>query len=225
MPLSGVVQNAPPNVRGFDWSDGALSSNAASGYYAQGYRFCIRYVSRTAALHQGNAANGMPDISLDEAQDILNAGLALMVVQHVSDPGWTPTPDLGTQYGGCGAQFTSAAGILPGVNVFLDLEGIAQGTDPDDIVQYCNNWFNHVAAAGYEPGIYIGYDVWLSPEDLYLKLRFKHYWRAGGDITDVATRGYQMLQTITPNFDSDVTQNDNLGGSVVWQINNPLAVA
>lgn len=218
------IQNAPPNVRGFDWSGGAISPNQANNYYAQGYKFCIRYVSRTPALQQSNATNGTPDLLAGEAQNILGAGLALMVVQHPALPGWTPTPALGDQYGACAAQFTNAAGILQGVNVFLDLEGIAQGTDPDDIVQYCNNWYNKVATAGYEPGIYIGFDVWLSPDDLYSKLDFKHYWRAGGNVSDVATRGYQMIQTIAGNFNSDVTQNDNLGGSVVWQINAPPVV-
>jgi hypothetical protein len=222
MPLSGVVQKAPANMNGFDWSDEALSLNAAKGYYAKGYRFCIRYVSRTLALQQSNQANGTPDLSLPEAQDILDAGLALMVVQHPALEGWTPTPDLGNQYGTCAAQFAGQAGIIKGVNVFLDLEGIAQATNAQDIVTYCNNWFDQVAAAGYEPGIYIGFDVWLSPDDLYSKLKFKHYWKAGGNITDVATRGYQMLQTIGDTLDTDVTQNDKLGGSVVWQTNSPL---
>jgi hypothetical protein len=225
MPLSGVVQNAPPNVRGFDWSDGALSLADAQGYYAKGYRFCVRYVSRTPALQASNAANGTPDLSQTEAQNILDAGLALMVVQHVPKAGWAPTPGLGGQYGTCAAQFTAAAGVIKGVNVFLDLEGIAPGTDPNAIIQYCTDWFNAVAAAEYEPGIYIGFDVWLSPDDLYGKLPFKHYWKAGGNVSDVATRGYQMIQTIAGDFDSDVTQNDKLGDSVVWQINNPLAVA
>jgi hypothetical protein len=222
MPLSGVVQKAPPNISGFDWSDGALSLDDARRYCAQDYGFCIRYVSHSAALHQYHEDNGTPDLSLQEAQNILDAGLALMVVQHPDLPGWVPTPDLGNEYGRCAAQFAIEAGIIAGVNVFLDLEGIAAGTNPQDIVDYCNNWFNQAAAAGYEPGIYIGYDVWLSPDDLYSKLRFNHFWRAGGDIPDVANRGYQMIQTIAGNFDSDVTQNDNLGGCVVWQINNPL---
>jgi Domain of unknown function (DUF1906) len=223
MPLACVVQNAPPGISGFDWSDGALSFDDARRYCAQGYGFCIRYVSRSTELQQYNQARGTPDLSLPEAQDILAAGLALMVVQHPELPGWVPTAALGNEYGSCAARLASEAGIIAGVNVFLDLEGIAAGTDPQDIVDYSNNWFDQVAAAGYAPGIYIGYDVWLSPDELYGKLKFKHYWRAGGDITDVANRGYQMLQTIDGDFDSDVTQNDNLGGCVVWQTNNPIA--
>jgi Domain of unknown function (DUF1906) len=216
-----MAQIAPPGILGFDWSDQALTLADAQNYYGQGFRFCIRYVSRTDDLQQYNQANQTPDLSSQEAQDILNAGLALMVVQHACNPDWTPTADLGSQYGSCAAQFAGEAGIIAGVNVFLDLEGIKAGTDPQAIVDYCNNWFDQVAAAGYEPGIYLGYDVWLSPDDLYAKLKFKHYWKAGGDVTDVGTRGYQMIQTIDGKFDSDVTQNDNLGGCVVWQINNP----
>lgn len=215
---SCMAQNAPPGIVGFD-CDQVLSSAEAASYCAQGYRFCLRYVSRTAALH--DPANGSSDLTAAEAQDILNAGLALMVVQHACEPNWVPTAGLGTQYGSCAAQFAGEAGIVAGVNVFLDLEGIAQGTDQQAIVDYCNNWFDQVAAAGFAPGIYIGYDVWLSPEDLYSELKFDHYWKAGGDVTDVATRGYQMVQTIGTDFDSDVTQNDNLGGCVVWQINSP----
>ena len=96
-------------------------------------------------------ANGSSDLTAPEAQGILDAGLALMVVQQAGQPNWVPTADLGTQYGSCAAQFAGEAGIVSGVNVFLDLEGIAQGTDPQAIVDYCNNWFDQVAAAGFAP--------------------------------------------------------------------------
>jgi hypothetical protein len=63
--------------------------------FSRGYRFCIRYISRTPESRQHHEENGTPDLSEDEAQDILNAGLALMTVQHVAATGWVPTMSLG----------------------------------------------------------------------------------------------------------------------------------
>jgi hypothetical protein len=34
--------------------------------------------------------------------------------------------------------------------------------------------------------------------------------------------GYQMIQSMAGDFDLDVTKNGNLGGSVVWQTNDPV---
>jgi hypothetical protein len=52
-------------------------------------------------------------------------------------------------------------------------------------------------------------------------LTTQHYWRAGGKISDVSRRGYQLLQTIPEDQegdppDTDLTQNDALGGAAIW---------
>lgn len=229
MALSGQVSKAPAGTIGFD-SDTSVNSAQARQYYAQGFRFCVRYVSRDAATRQSNAANGTPDLAQEEAQGILDSGMALMAVQHVALPGWQPSGPLGTTYGQNAAAYAADAGLPAGVNLWLDLEGIAAGTAHADIIAYCNNWFSAVTIGGYEPGVYIGFDVLLSSDELYWNLATKHYWKAGGNIPPISQRGYQLIQYIEnagqPNeFDRNVTQNDAFGDSVIWLTCNQALVA
>jgi hypothetical protein len=229
MALSGTVARAPAGLIGFDQT-GRLNSAQAKQYFSQGYKFCVRYVSRDNAGRAANANNGAPDISAAEAQNILSAGLALMVVQHCPLPGWVPTANEGNTWGQNAASFTADAEIPPGVNVFLDLEGIAPGTAHSDIIAYANQWFAAVQTGGYVPGVYVGFDVFLSPDELFLDLTTKHYWRADGNIPNISHRGYQLIQHIqnagTPSeFDRDVTQDDALGDAVLWLTGNQALVA
>eukprot|EP01035_Chromulina_nebulosa_P036886 gene36886-49754_t len=118
-------------------------------------------------------------------------------------------------------QFAQAAGMPKGVNLWLDLEDIPQGTPATDIIGYANAWIAPVVAAGYVPGVYVGFNVWLTPEQLFFELHTQHYWRADGKIVDVAHRGYQMFQHTsnigTPQeFDKDVVMYDSLGGAPIW---------
>jgi len=229
MILQGAVTPAPAGLVGFDYDSG-LNSAEAKHFAALGFRFCLRYLSLDDDNRAYNQQQGTPDLSIEESQCILDSGMALMAVQHVAEPGWSPTPELGTAYGGNAALYAAAAGLPPSVNVWLDLEGIAQGTASDNIIGYCNNWFAALAAGGYEPGIYVGFDVFLTADQLYFNLRTKNYWRAAGDIPDISHRGYQMKQ-LTDNpgsanpFDYNVTVNDAFGDTVIWLAANPALVA
>lgn len=218
--LPGAVQNAPAGLTGFDVNQ-PLSAGHAQNLKNEGYDFCIRYIPRTASLTHNNLTNA-------EALNILNAGLALMAVQHVALPGWAPTADLGAAYGGYAATYAQqTVGLPQGLNIWLDLEEVAADSSPADIVAYCQAWYAAVDSAGYIPGLYAGYGTGLTPQQLYNTLSFKHYWRAYNG-PDVATRGYQLIQktektvggiTIDPN----VTQNDNLGDTVLWLSANIIA--
>jgi hypothetical protein len=224
MQLPGTVVPASPGLIGFDTTSSVNSAQART-YASKGYRFCIRYVSRDDSGRQYNQQNGTPDFSYDDGTAILGAGMALMVVQHCPLPGWKPSAALGTTYGQNAASYASDGGLPAGVNVWLDLEGIAQGTAQDDIIGYCNAWFAAVKTGGYEPGVYIGFDVWLSPDQLYLNLRTSHYWRADGNIPDISHRGYQLIQHEQNGFDMNVTQNDDLNGATLWLASNAPLVA
>jgi hypothetical protein len=212
-PLPGTVQQAAAGLSGFDVNS-ILSAADAQNLKDAGYDFCIRYVPRTAALAAGNLTNA-------EALDILNAGLALMAVQHVANEGWIPDASLGTAYGSYAATYASeVVGLPPGMNIWCDLEGVAPDTDAADVIAYCQAWYNPVNAAGYIPGIYVGWNTMLTPQQLYSDLSFQHYWRAYNG-PQVATRGFQVLQEVetTVNgitIDPDTTQNDNLGDSALW---------
>src|ERR1035437_807216 len=81
----------PDGARGFD-ANATVSAASAALFVAKGFAFAIRYVRRQQTHDY--------DLSVRERDDILGAGLGLMVVQHVAPDGWTPTGDLGTEYGG-----------------------------------------------------------------------------------------------------------------------------
>lgn len=211
--LPGNVQAAPAGAMGFDVNH-VLTADQALGFKNAGYSFCIRYVPRTAALAAGNLTNA-------EALAILGAGLALMPVQHVSLPGWSPNTNLGTMYGNFAATWSAQTIQLPkGMNVWCDLEGVADGTAAQDVIAYCQAWYSAVHAAGYVPGIYVGYGTGLTSDQLYNDISFQHYWRAyNGPL--VSTRGFQLLQKTEKTlngitFDPDVTQLDNEGGAALW---------
>jgi hypothetical protein len=215
-PLQGIVQSAPSGVLGVD-TDTPLSFDTAQKLRQLGYRFCARYLSLSTPQHSG-------DLSTQEASDILRAGLALVPIQHVLSPGWSPDRDMGTRHGQAALQNARALGIPPGVNVWCDLEGIAHGTSTQSIIDYCNAWYDAVDddGAGYVPGLYVGYDVFLNSHQLYWKLRFQHYWSAPNAMP-VETRGYQMIQLLPLDRESagvrvdvDVTQQDLLEDSVQW---------
>lgn len=216
--LPGTVQSAPSGVLGFD-TNTVVSASVAKQFYADNYRFCVRYVARTGS-------NTVPNLTYQEALDILSAGLGLMVVQHVQGWGWTPTAALGTEYGSNAAIFAAELGLPKGVNLWLDLEGVNSSVSANTVADYCNNWYQEVLDAGYVPGIYVGASAILSSIELYSALKFEHYWKSGSTVPPVATRGYQMVQKnldITVNgiqIDQDETQDDSLGGQVLWLINS-----
>jgi glycoside hydrolase-like protein len=106
MTLAGTVATAVPGTQGFD-SDTMIASATASALFAAGFRFAVRYLSRTEPQNPS-------DLGGDEAQAILNAGLALMAVQHSPLPGWAPTAALGEQYGQTAARNAASIGLLEG---------------------------------------------------------------------------------------------------------------
>jgi hypothetical protein len=89
------------------------------------------------------------DLSAAEALDLLNAGLALMPVQHVRGAGWIPTAALGASDGVHAAYHAFVIGFAPGVNVWCDLEGVQPGASAQHVIDYCNSWYDAVNAAGY----------------------------------------------------------------------------
>lgn len=216
--LSGTVQPAAPGIRGFD-ANTPISSDAAAQFYAKGFRFCLRYVGRTQMASH--------DLSTAEAETILDARLALMPVQHVLNPGWAPTEALGAEYGANAAKFAQQIGFPPGVNVWCDLESVADDTKAADVIAYCNAWYAGVAAAGYVPGLYVGYQPGLTGQQLYGSLKFQHYWAAYNvdGVSDPRPRGWQLVQSegsgtvagiTTEAYDADTTHTDGEGGTVLW---------
>ncbi|PWU01226.1 MAG: hypothetical protein C5B51_23310 [Terriglobia bacterium] len=211
--LPGTVTAAASGLLGFD-TDSVVTAATAAAFVAQGFRFCIRYVSRVARQN----AN---DLSSAEALQLLDAGLALMPVQHVRGFGWSPNADLGASDGVHAAYHAFVIGFPAGVNVWCDLEGVAAGTPAQQVIDYCNGWYDAVAAAGYVPGIYVGADAILDGPTLRRDLKFTHYWKSLSRVPDIPGRGYQMVQSNEHNvngisIDENRTQTDLLGDTVLW---------
>jgi glycoside hydrolase-like protein len=208
MALNGKVMTAAPGLIGWD-TNAQVSAATARTFFGKGFRFCIRYLTRSSNVQSAS------DLTSGEAAAILDAGLALSAVQHVSPEGWQATADLGTKYGTNAVANAKQAGLPEGMNLWLDLEGVSANSSHQDVIDYCNNWFGAVDAEGYVSGVYVGANAILTGDELYLRLRTQHYWRSGSTVPDVSHRGYQLIQHIG-DIDRDVTQNDNLGGAVRW---------
>ena len=212
MSLPGQVEAATPSVPGFDCNT-TLTASLARAFYKQGYKFCFRYISReTESAH---------DLSELEATDILNSGLAVMPVQHVRRQGWSPDQNLGQQDGQNAAQNAQLVGFPAGVSVWCDLEGVNAAAHAQDVIDYCEAWYEAVLAAGYLPGLYVGACAQLTGQQLS-DLSFQHYWRSQSRVPEIPNRGYQLIQ-LTPSIeingvdvDVDIAQHDKKGGQAQW---------
>jgi Domain of unknown function (DUF1906) len=212
--LTGVVQSASSGRVGFD-TDTKLDLATAKLFRQSGYDFCLRYLS----LNNESSY----DLDRDEAQAILDAGLALMPVQHVRYAGWMPDAALGTQTGKTAANNAIQVGFPSHVNVWLDLEGVSASATAQSVIDYCNGWYEAVAAVGYLPGLYVGANSILDSQQLYSALKFQHYWHSLSIVPNVAVRGYQMIQSDGGTvhgigIDKNITQTDADHGQIQWLI-------
>ncbi len=214
MPLSGTIAGAISGAQGFD-TDTIVTAAVARQLRAAGFSFCLRYLSRAEGQSGG-------DLTPAEASGILAAGLALMAVQHVSRRGWVPSVELGTSYGRNAAANAAEVGFPPGVNIWLDLEGVLAAVSAEEVIGYCNAWSGEVEAAGYASGVYVGPEAVLTGDDLYWRLRTRHYWRSAARVPRIPHRGYQMFQALAPSpiagiaIDRNVTKNDGFGDAALW---------
>ncbi|MDC0721231.1 glycoside hydrolase domain-containing protein [Nannocystis bainbridge] len=203
-------------ARGFD-TNVVVAADVARKFVADGYRFCVRYVSHSES-------EGDSDISRAEVEAILGAGLALMIVQHVRRSGWSPTAALGSSDGALAVRHLQEIGAPPQLTVWTDVEGVDPSAPANNILTYGNAWYKAVAAAGFTPGLYVG-RLPLTSAQLYRGLKFRNYWKSGITTVEVQTRGYQMLQLPPANdlvhgihIDHDATQPDDLGDLPTWWV-------
>ncbi len=211
MALAGTIQEALPGKLGFDVNRVLKPADARE--FAKGYAFCLRYV------RHANHENPTPGVlSAGEAQEILDAGLALMPVQYGHKPGWVPVAGLGQLDGKQAGDSAEAIGF-PQSNdpsralcVWCDLEGVKGNTPWQDVRVYCNEWAAAVAARGYSPGLYVGYGCILNEQQLS-QLDFEYYWRSQSrTVPNVNPKGFQLIQVFPQirvnglDLDIDVTQ-------------------
>jgi hypothetical protein len=193
-------------------TDCKVAQNVATTVIVAGYSGIARYLPLP-----GNSPKG--DIDAAELQGILGTGLALLLVQHVRRPGWSPAKCSGETDALTAVEFAKAAGYAPGAHVFLDLEGI-EGT-AQDTTTFAEEWAAVVVQTGYRAGCYVGYGVPLDGLQLYNLHHFNSYWSDAGP-RSVATRGFAIKQqepVITlggVSFDPDILQLDNLNEAPFW---------
>lgn len=213
MSLPGEVQGAIPWVPGFD-SDTVITAVAAQQFYAAGYKFCLTYISLMAQ-------EPAKDLNAQEATDILNSGLALMPVQHTRRQGWLPTQSLGQEYGEDAATNAQNVGFPIGVNIWCDLEGVSGQATQQDVIDYCEAWYEAVNASGYVPGLYVGAGALLTSLQLS-NLSFLHYWRSQSRVPEAPARDYQLIQLLPSikingiSIDVDVAQSDKENAQAQW---------
>jgi hypothetical protein len=217
--MNGLVVAANPGAQGFD-TDTPLTATACAGLAAAGMTFAIRYVG----FSQQHSTGG--DLTVAEVNAILSSGMALMVVQHARFAGWQPSAALGAADGAVAAQHAASLGVGRGTCIWCDLEGIS-GSAEDTIV-HANAWTDAVIAGGYDPGVYVGSGVPLSSMQWYKSLKVRRYWKALNDPTDVAIRGFQMVQSAGGqvagvNIDRNLIQADQKGDVPRWFAPAPVA--
>jgi len=208
------VQAAPSGAKGVD-TIAPFTKDIAARFKAEGYSFVVRYLG---ALHP------------IERDAILGAGLGLLAVGYSRRAGWEPTAVEGASDGAAAVVHAREAGLLEGMTLFCDLEGPASSTTAADCIAYVNAWAKPVADAGYVAGLYVGYGVPLTPQQLYQDLIVTAYWHSLSRVQDVAVRGYQMVQQAPGNqmvlgvkVDIDIIQPDKNGDTPRWMIGSPDA--
>ena len=214
MPLPGSVFAAPPGVQGFD-ANSVLNRRTCETATARGFEFCIRYVSRQDVQPKG-------DLSEAEARTILDAGLALMPVQHVAAENWSPSQALGARNGKDAAKHARQIGFPEGVNVWLDLEGAKASTTHETMIAYCNAWFAEVEGAGFVPGVYVVLGQFrqeravLAFDDQTLLEVRKQGSRHSASRLSAHSVDQPQRQNRCVAIDRNLTKNENFGGSVLW---------
>lgn len=200
-------------LQGFDCNV-PVGLDSARVFRKTGYKFVVRYVPRLIARSS--------DLTSKEITNLHLAGLGVMPVQHVeSETAWIPSDQKAIEYGRNAAAYCNRIGIAKGTTLWLDLEGVDKATPTQQIIRYCNRWYDLVKAEGYQPGIYIGWHAGLNADELYQRLKFQHYWAAynlNGDQYP-AVRGVCMQQFASRSpsgvafpIDSDQIFPDKLGG-------------
>ncbi len=190
--LAGKLAPAWPGASGV-YVDSKLDGATAQAFADQGYAFVLRKLSWSAPA----PADGFSRL---EANDIVQAGLALMPVQAIPPEAWlaagAASAELGARDGKRAAALARWIGFPAGVSVWLQLGPYGKDATPQAMIDYCNAWHDAVAAAGYTPGL--GQEDGRLPGDMaqYASLRFEQYWGGGACLRGGPRSGACMLPAI-----------------------------
>jgi hypothetical protein len=170
---------------GFD-TDQKLTQAQALRLWKAGFRFVIRYV--------GIGQNGPEDLDAAEYQMLLSIGFYVMIVQHVLDPNWTPSQQLGQAHGVAAMRNAQSIGYASGAHIWTDLEGCRLGTSASAVIDYVNAEAAVIKKTN-RAGLYRGFQNLLTPQQAYQDLGVDSYWLAPG-VQEVAVRGSAIFQKV-----------------------------
>jgi len=179
-------------------------------------------VSRYAPL-PGNSA--VFDLDAAEVQAVMSVpGLGLYVVQHVLNPGWTASTELGQQQASHAAAHCIACGVLPGTTLEWDCEETASGVDA--VAQHGTAWWESCKTGGYHPMVYQGAGVPFTASDWFRRLPFEAYEKSQSDVPAPAHRGWCVIQAFPSStcaglsVDFAIAQRDYMGGYARMMVNS-----
>jgi hypothetical protein len=164
------------------------------------------------------------DITAQEVENFMAAGLGLMLYQRPRSPGWLPSGTLGKADAEIFIAKATAAQYGLGASTWDDLEGLG-GSNKGAVVEYANAKADDMKAAKFLPGCYVGFRVPLTGAELFRDLVVTCYWRGLSQVPDVGERGYCMIQ-VAENVsvagvvvDVNLARADKLGGRAHWMRN------
>jgi hypothetical protein len=172
-----IIQPAIDGSKGVDTTL-RFNPGRAALIKSAGYDFVMRYIEA---------------LTVAERDAILGAGLGLGAVGYSRRPGWMPSAELGQQDAQHNLEHATSAGLMRGMTLFLDLEGPSASATAGACIGFVNTWARAVQAAGYIAGLYVGYGLVLTADQLYRSLAVTQYWSDGGN-RKVAVRGCSMHQ-------------------------------
>ncbi len=197
----------PVGARGFD-TVARLTEEQAIAFARDGFAFCVPYLDSADAAY----------IAM-----LTNSGLAVMATSYSRESGWTVTADEGATTGAFMTRRAKECGFLPGVNVYLDLEGMSDATSPEDANSYVRLAAAPLEGSGFVPGAYVGDSLPLDATALY-RLPVRGYWRSMSSVPTPSNVGYQLYQLYDTqtvhgvSVDIDVSQRD-------YRLRPPVAMA
>lgn len=183
--LSGGVERAVEPLIGFS-CDKRLSALQAKGFYEDGFRFCLRdFYSKPNKIKK--------NLDQEEMVNILDSGLAIMPVYHINNQNWQPSAELARFHGEQVTKDAKALGMPAGLNVWCYITGLANDVSIQDVIIYCNHWYDAVMEHGYVPALFVNSCLPLSGNQLFCYLNFKHFCRHYEQAPHIPEVGYEMF--------------------------------
>lgn len=183
--------------------------------------------------YEGIKAKGKMWVGLDlmtsgfesDMKNALQAGLHVILFQGFYEPAWSE-PAEAQNRANFAVSAAKNAGYDVGAPIALDFESVPVDAQAAEV--WAKTWANVVEDAGFVPAIYVGVPQPLDSDALY-GLPFQHYWKSySGNTVEVATRGFQIIQSAGSqdldgvSVDIDEAGSDLLGDFMMGMAQDPV---